>query len=157
MRSVSPWTAIHRPDCKVLVTRCHVLSLSQKSASTARRSALEQRFDQALPKDHQPLPERNRIRHWRLRQSRLSRRGPGGEFSRLGPRFDEIRDAAALGRAKGKQVIARAAVQTIANEVVARAVAFDQAPIGVQNQAGRADAAFVLNSPRNLGVTVAGR
>lgn len=32
MRSVSPWTAIRRPDCKVLATRCH----AQRTITQAR-------------------------------------------------------------------------------------------------------------------------
>src|SRR6188768_234534 len=133
MRSVSPWTAIHRPNCKVLVTRCHVQSLSQKSANTARRSAPEECLEQPLPDDQEPFPKRNLLPRGGLRQGDLSRRGTGAELPGLWTQFDEIGDAAALGSAKGKQVIARTAVQAVANEVVASAVSLDQASIGVQN------------------------
>jgi hypothetical protein len=53
MRSVSPWTAIHRPNCKVLVTRCHAKAtiteeLAHRKSAQPPNSADMKRFQNRI-------------------------------------------------------------------------------------------------------------
>src|SRR6187397_1339554 len=118
MWGVSPWTAIRRPGCKVLIARCHASRhyLPSKPAPQEGLAPSEQRFQQSLQDRNQSFEERRldgsdgsgargfcpRVDGW----CRSTGSGMIALLSRLA-QLDLVVDATALGSPQRQQVVAR--------------------------------------------------